>query len=204
MSRLPIGAHDYLKHLNRVKDALEHGELTPAQQNLAEQLLDQVALTRQRRLYIADMVAAGYTDAEIKLAFASPDSPMTILISAFTQTETVKKFQAEINEARKEYADGGEVTRIKAHIRQRNFLLETILGSVDNVGAAHHKALLELADAISRGIAELEGLQHSRAGRVRTKRGAAEAADPAEEPAGDLEEIEPDWGKEFVPDETED
>lgn len=205
MARLPIGALDYLTHLNSLKEALEHDELTKAQKNLAETLLGQVALTQQRQLYIADMVAAGYTDPEIKLAFASPDSPMKVLISAFTETDTVKKFQEEIRLARKEYAAGGEAARLKAHIRQRNFMLETVLASIPQAGATHHQSLLSLADAISRGIAEIEGLQHTRAGRTRSKRlpAESEADEPTDDKPQDDDPEKVDWGKGFVPDEVD-
>lgn len=202
MARLPIGAHDYLTHLNSLKEALEKDELPPAQKNLAEALLEQVALTRQRRMYIKDMVAAGDTDEEIKIAFASPDSPMNILISAFTGTDTLKKFQQEINEARKEYAAGGEAARLKAHIRQRQFLLGTVLSSITQAGATHHQSLLSLADAISKGIAELEGLQHARAGRTRTKQPVEEPPVPVGVTKPDKTEV--DWNKEFVADDTND
>ena len=208
MARLPIGALDYLTHLNNLKEKMEHGELTPAQKNLAEALLGQWALTRQRRQYIADMVAHGYTDAEIKLAFASPDSPMTVLISAFTETDTVKDLQEEIRLARNEYAVGGEAARLRALLRDRHFMMETVLASIPLAGATHHQSLLSLADAISRGIAELEGLQIPRAGRTHSKK--LPDAPENEEPTGDdpaaVDDPEKvvDWGKGFVSDEADD
>lgn len=208
MSRLPPAVHEYLTRLASLKEAMEHGSLTPAQKNLAESVLSQVALTGQRKQYIADFVAQGWTDPEIRMAFASPDSEMTILLSAFNENDTVKKFQDEIAAARKEYATGGEDARLKALVRQRHQLLETVWGAISTAGPAHQKPLLDRATSILQGIAELEGLQHARAGRVHTKQPAAEGAAPAASANGDdPERADVNWdkaAKEFVPDEADD
>lgn len=208
MSRLPPGAHEHLTQLTRLKEALEHGELTPAQKNLAEQLLRKTALTRQRRQYISDMVAAACTDEEIKLEFASPDSLMTILISAFTETETVKKLQEEIWTARQEYESGTVEARRKALVRRQHLLLEATWAAVNNASATHQKPLLERADAISRSIAEIEGLQTERAGRTNTRLTPAdERPAPTDGPrlkvVDGQQSEEPDWEEEFA-DESDD
>ena len=206
MSRLPPSIVDYLKHLSSLKDALEHGTLTPAQKNIAEQLLRPAALTRQRRQYILDFVAKGYTDEEIKMTFASPDSEMTILISVFTETDTVKNIQEEIGAARKTHEVGGEDARLKALLREQHQYLETIWAAISEAGPAHQKPLLDRAANTLQKIAELEGLQYARAGRVHTKQPTAESAAPAASTNGDDPE-RVDWdkaAKEFVPDETED
>ncbi len=204
MSRLPPAVYQYLTRLARLKEALEHGSLTPAQKNLAESVLSQVALTGQRKQYIADFVAQGWTDPEIRMAFASPDSEMTILISAFNENETVKKFQDEIAAARREYANGGEDARLKALVRQRHQLLETVWEAIGAAGAAHQKPLLDRATSILQGIAELEGLQHARAGRVHTKRPAAESAPDAAQNGDDPDRVDLKWEEEFVPNEADD
>ncbi len=204
MSRLPPAVHEYLTRLARLKEALEHGELTPAQKNLAETLLAQVALTQQRRQYIADFVAKGYTDPEIRMMFASPESEMTILISAFNPNDTVKKFQDEIAAIRREYATGGEDARLKALVRQRHQLLESVWAAVEGAGVPQKNGLLEKADAILRSIAELEGLQHARAGRVHTKRPSVENAPGAAQNGDDPDRVDLKWEEEFVPNEADD
>ena len=203
MSRLPPAVRDYLAHLSGLKEALEHGALTPAQKNIAEALLKQTALTQQRRQYILDMVAKGYTDSEIKMVFASPDSEMTILISAFTETDTVKDLQAEISAARKAHTEGGEDARLRALVRERHQLLETVWSAISTAGPAHQKPLLDRATAILQGIAELEGLQHARAGRVHTKQPAGAKPDEVRN-GDDPEKVDPNWEEELVPDEVDD
>ena len=205
MSRLPPAVHQYLTRLASLKEALEHGSLTPTQKNLAESVLSQVALTGQRKQYIADFVAQGWTDPEIRMAFASPDSEMTILLSAFNPNETVKKFQDEIAAARKEYELGGEDARLRAVIRERHQLLATVWVAIAAAGPAHQKPLLDKAASIQQSIVELKGLQHVRAGRVHTKQPAGDAPDEATSRNGDdPDRVDPKWEEEFVPDESED
>jgi hypothetical protein len=151
------------------------------------------------------MVVAGYLSEEIFMALADPESPYSILIEGLGNVhDTVRVIIREVKEERGK--KGSEAARDE-YIQRLHRLIDATWITLDEVGAAHHKSLLDAIDGWNRAIAEAEGIRLVRAGRGSTKQPPVEPEKQSEDeekaPAGENGD-DPKWEEVFEADEDHD
>ncbi len=205
LSHLPISACVRLDQLRRLKELSETDGLTEVQKVMAKHLLSSASLNIFRRQVIEEMVASGYLDEEIKLAFVDPDSPYSILLEGLKPDNLNSTFQQAIRIVKRDRRKLGQEQYRQEFIQQQYRLMDATWEALGNAGGVQRKALLEFANDRSQAIAEAHGVRFLRAGRASTKQEKEEEPEE-QQPTGesDAPAEEPDWGEEFVPDESSD
>lgn len=206
LSHLPISARVRLDQLKRLKELREADGLTEAQQVMADHILSSASINIFRRQVIEEMVASGYIDEEIKLAFADPDSPYSILIEGLKSDNLNSIFQQAIRNVKQSRRKLGQNQFRKEFIQQQYRLMDATWEALASAGASHHKSLLEFANDRSEAIAEAQGVRFMRGGRATTKQGQEEEPEdsqPTDEPDAVTDTDKPDWEEEFVADDSE-
>lgn len=209
----PITPDVDLHQLEKLQDA-ENGDLSYLQKELRRMMLGTKKLSELRAVHLWDMVVGGYTVEQIMLAFATPGSPLTILLAGFSGKTGVRRFMREIHEAQEKLAqiDASKVRR-EAYINDRRRLRDAVWAALGRVEPQHSKALLELLDKVQQDIAEAHGVLVKGPGRHPGRRPAGSAVlhngeqvDKEAPEEGDPEAALQDWGEEeeFEVDDSED
>lgn len=206
LSHLPISARVRLDQLKRLKETSEADGLTEVQKVMADHLLSSASLNVFRRQVIEEMVASGYIDEEIKLAFSDPDSPYSILLEGLKADHLNSIFQQAIRHVKKARRKLGQDQYRQEFIQQQYRLMDATFEALASADAGHHKVLLEFANDRSEALAVANGVRFLRGGRATTKQGKDEETEdnqPTSEPdaPADTDTDTPDWDKEFIADE---
>lgn len=204
LSHLPISARVRLDQLKRLKETNEADGLTEVQKVMADHLLSSASLNVFRRQVIEEMVASGYIDEEIKLAFSDPDSPYSILLEGLKANNLNAIFQQAIRHVKQARRKLGQDQYRQEFIQQQYRLMDATFEALASADAGHHKALLEFANDRSEALAVANGVRFLRGGRATTKQGKDEETEdnqPTSEPDAPADTDTPDWDKEFIADE---
>lgn len=210
----PVSPHAHLDQLRQLWEVFEGEDvdttLGPMQKMLAKMALGPHGLRKLRVMHIEEMVAAGYNDTQIYLAFATPDSDYALLITHLKGNDSRIKFSRDIKAARDRMKESDVQTRRDWYIQSRQRLLEAAWAALGRVDPSNTKALLELIDKLTQDIAEAHGVLNQRTGkRPSTRRGGrdivqSDAVAEATETTAASEDTEPDWGgEEFKADEQD-
>lgn len=207
-SHLPINAHVRLNQLRRLKTLRDSKDGLSTGQRAAADVVFAVAgpggLNKLRGQAIAELVAAGYLLEEIMMMLADPESPYSILIEGLKPEALHDTIRAIIRDAKAERRKRGTAQARDDYVQRLHRLIDATWATLDDVGAAHHKSLLDSIDGWNQAIADAEGIRFTRAGRGSIKRTEPEEeqSENKEAPAGN-EEDNPNWEEEFHADEPE-
>lgn len=210
-SHLPISSYARLNQLRRLKelyegtvdaDAKGAKTLTDAQRAMASQVLGSRSLDVMRYQAISEMVASGYTDEEIKMMLADPDSPYSILIEGLKPDRLAETLRAVLRKVKKDRKKGGPEQVRNEYIQHLHRLIDATWVTLEYAGAAHHKSLLDAISVWNQSIAEAEGIVFNRAGRTSVKKLAPEERPEPEEESAD-EAQDPKWEEEYKADESD-
>ncbi len=200
---LPISAHLRLTILADLRKKQQNNELTDVQVAVADKVFTAEQLAKMRVQALREMVASGYTNQEIMMVFANPDSPYSVLIEALEPKHVIGTITEAINGLRKEQNRDNTRASLGEYIQANRRLRDATYATLADSGASHHKQLLDFINQRNQDIAEALGIRVVRAGRASTKK-VAEAG--PEEPDADKEDEdqqqsnEVDWGEEeFTP-----
>lgn len=203
---LPISAHQRLTLMADLRKKQGEGGLSDVQASLAGMVFSTESLAKMRKQALREMVAAGYTNQEVRMVFANPDSPYSILIEALKPETVIRTIKQGLDDTRKEQKRGGMQAALDEYIQTKRRLIDATWATLADSGAAHHKQLLDFINSCSQDIADALNIRVVRAGRASTKK-VAEAG--PEEPDADTEDgdgdgnkqqsNEVDWGEEFTP-----
>ena len=198
---LPISAHVRLTILADLRKKQQANELTDVQVAVADMVFSKEQLAKMRVQTLREMVAAGYTNQEIRMVFANPDSPYSVLIEALEPKNVIGTITEAINGIRKEQKQNLAKAAIDEYVQGNRRLRDATYATLADSGASHHKSLLDFINQRNQDIAEALGIRVVRAGRASTKG----AGTGPEEPESDAEEGEKpqdndvDWSEEFTP-----
>lgn len=205
----PVSPDMHLEQLRELRDKKDDGSLNPVQQLAAKSILGRRTLKALRVKHIRELVVAGYTTEEIKIAFATPSSRFAPLLDGLEGRTGYKTFLSEISDAFTWRDEQGLDVHRDAYIRSRQQLLDACWGVIPKMEASHAKGLIELMDKLVQDIAEARGVLKQRAGkRPSTRRGGRDISPTAEEtgdqpattPDENPEDVKPDWEGEFEAD----
>lgn len=199
---LPINAHQRLTLLASLRKKQADKGLTDVQAAVAEMVFSTEQLAKMRVQALREMVASGYTTQEIRMVFADPDSPYSVLIEALKPETVIGTITEAINGLRKEQNRGGAQAALDEYIRANRRLRDATYATLADSGASHHKQLLDFINQRNQDIADALGIRVTRAGRASTKGAGTEPEEPEPDENGDgnkHQSNEVDWGEEFVP-----
>ncbi len=193
----------HLAQLARIQTALDNDTFThDGAKEIAKRVLRPKTIQRLRLSAIAGMVASGYMDDEIFLQLADPASQYHVLLRHMNQKIT-QRIKGEIFAIRTAREEMGEAAYKEDYLRSRQRLLEDVWGAINNADTARVGRLIEIAESLTVDIAENQGVVSKRAGRKRSKKGVDDG--PDEVPLDTSpENLEMDWGQEFVADDESD
>ncbi len=199
---LPISAHVRLTILADLRKKQQANELTEVQVVVADEVFSKEQLAKMRVQALREMVAAGYTTQEIKMVFANPDSPYSVLIEALEPKNVIGTITEAINGIKKEQKQNPAKAAIDEYVQGNRRLRDATYATLADAGASHHKQLLDFINQRNQDIAEALGIRVVRAGRASTKKGTgAGPGEPDDDGDGDdkPQSSEVDWGEEFTP-----
>lgn len=202
----PVTPEAHLGQLTALKEAADD-DLSSIQKAVRNSLLHRTSLKALRTAQILEMAIAGFSNEQIKLAFAAPGSELLPLLEGFTGKD-VNRFNIEIKAAQAQAKEIGPEESRELYIRSRARLLNTCWSFVGRVEPAQAKGMLEFMDKLMQDIAEASGVLKVRAGKRPNTRRAGRTVAPKEEdddPAEKVEDtpvdVDPDWGGDFEADE---
>lgn len=200
---LPISAHARLTLMASLRKHQTDNELSDVQASLAGMVFSTESLAKMRKQALREMVAAGYTNQEIRMVFADPDSPYSILIEALRPDTITRTIKQGLDDTRKEQKRASTQAALDEYVQTKRRLIDATWATLADSGAAHHKSLLDFINSCSQDVADALNIRVVRAGRASTKKVAEESG--PEEPDADTEDgdkkqsNEVDWGEEFTP-----
>lgn len=198
---LPVSAHQRLTLLADLRKKQTDNALTPVQSAVADMVFSKEQLAKMRVQALKEMVASGYTTQEIRMVFADPDSPYSVLIEELEPKNVIGTLTEAINAIRKEQKQDQTAAAINEYVQGNRRLRDATYATLADSGAAHHKSLLDFINQRNQDIADALGIRVVRAGRASTKKGTGtgpEAPD-AENENDEKQSSEIDWGEEFKP-----
>jgi len=199
---LPISAHARLTLMAKLRKNQTDNALSDVQASLADMVFSTISLAKMRKQALREMVAAGYTNQEIRMVFADPDSPYSILIEALEPKLVTRTIKQGLDDTRKEQNRADTKAALDEYIQTKRRLIDATWATLADSGAAHHKSLLDFINQCSQDVAEALNIRVVRAGRASTKKGTG--AGPEEPESGAEEGEKPqdndvNWNEEFEP-----